>query len=93
MRSLVVIALIALAACKPAAERRADSPGVQAIDTLKPVAATDTLPSPVAADSVSTKSKTPATKSTKSTKLGRDSAFGPPRNLPQLDTVRRRPPQ
>ena len=89
MQRFALLALCALAACTPAAERRADSPGVQAIDTLKPVAASDTLPTQPS-DSLATKSAAKASSTSKT--LGRDSAFGPPRNLPQLDTVRRRPP-
>ena len=96
MRVFAIVALSALVACKPA-ERRADS--VQPVDTLKAAPPSDTLASAPRADSTATKtpatktppSKTPTTK-TKSTIIGRDSAFPPPRRLPQLDTVRRRPP-
>lgn len=98
MRLFAIVALSALVACKPGAERRADTPTVQAVDTLKATAPADTLPSVARPDSTAT--KTPATKSStpttktksKSTIIGRDSAFPPPRRLPQLDTVRRRPP-
>ena len=89
MRASAVVALSILAACQPGNGNRADSPAAQAVDTLKPVAATDTLASTT--DSSATRPPSTQTKST-SPKLGRDSAFPPPRNLPQLDTVRRRPP-
>lgn len=95
MRATVVVALAAIVACQPSAQRTADSTTIPSIDTLKASAPGDTLPSTPAADSVATKvpgsaAKTPATTSPK---LGRDSAFGPPRNLPRLDTVpTKRPP-
>jgi len=94
--AFAIVALSALVACKPGAERRADSPGVQPVDTLKATAPADTLPAATVTDTAAT--KTPPTKApppatkTKSKIIGRDSAFPPPRNLPQLDTVRRKRP-
>jgi hypothetical protein len=78
----------ALCACAPRAERVDSSDAAMpAIDTLKPVTATDTAaPRP-------TVSPTPPPAGTQ-TKLGRDSAFSPPRNIPKLDTVpTKRPPR
>ena len=89
MRYLALAA--ALCACGPKAERvDSTDAAVPAIDTLKPVTATDTA---IAAPATS---QTPAqvpTKTSTQTKLGRDSAFSPPKNLPKLDTVpTKRPP-
>lgn len=97
--------LIALAACSPKTDRvdSADA-ALPAIDTLKPVTASDTLVggtgatatapnAPVTKSTVPTKS-TGATGTKTPTKLGRDSAFPPPRGLPKLDTVpTKRPPR
>ena len=97
MRRMVIVALASLAACSRGAERRADSVAAQAVDTLKPAPPGDTLAASPAKDTLSTKrapaTRTPTTKTTKtdSTKLGRDSAFPPPKNLPRLDTVKRKP--
>ena len=99
MRLFAIVALGALVACRPGAEQRTDSTTVQAVDTLKAAPPGDTLASvtstdTTARDTAATKTRAPATKtSTKSKILGRDSAFPPPKNLPQLDTIRRRPPQ
>jgi hypothetical protein len=74
------IALLALlAACAPKSNR-ADSvdAALPAIDTLKPVTTSDTLVT--------------ATESLTTPRPGRrDSAFFAPRNLPQLDTVKKKP--
>ena len=73
------IALLALlAACAPKSNR-ADSvdAAIPAIDTLKPVTTSDTLVTTT--DSLATRPGR------------RDSAFSPPRNLPQLDTVKKKP--
>ena len=97
--------LLALGARAPGLDR-ADSaaPAPLPIDTMKAVTASDTLVT--AADSgaparaPATKASAPArsgatgaTGTKTSTKLGRDSAFPPPRGLPKLDTVpTKRPP-
>ena len=94
-----IVLLAFLAACAPKSER-ADSvdAAIPAIDTLKPVTTSDTLL--IATDSVVTGPADPATKSktaplqTKTppaTTRPRDSAFSPPRKLPQLDTVKKKP--
>jgi hypothetical protein len=91
MARLALVAVIALAACgRPANRADSTTTTVPAVDTLRATAPSETLATPPA--QVDTPAaKAPVTK-TKSKVLGRDSAFGPPRNLPQLDTVRRRPP-
>ena len=74
---------VALCACGTKAGR-ADSAdaAVPAIDTLKPVTATDTT------------APTPSQSQIENQTRLRDSAFPPPRNLPKLDTVpTRRPPR
>jgi hypothetical protein len=98
MKLFAIVALGALVACRPGAEQRTDSTTVQAVDTLKAAPPGDTLASvtstdTTAGDTVATKTRAPTKTSTKSKILGRDSAFPPPKNLPQLDTIRRRPPQ
>ena len=88
----------AVAACT-GKSNRADSADVAlpAIDTLKAVTTSDTAAS--APDSAArpaptgTKTSSAATKTQTGTKLGRDSAFPPPGNLPRLDTVRKKPPR
>ncbi len=81
----------ALAACTAKSDR-ADSADVAlpAIDTLKPVTTSDTAV--VATDTL----RAPRPEQTKAgtqtqTRLGRDSAFPPPANLPRLDTVKKKP--
>jgi hypothetical protein len=76
-RHIVLFAV--LAACAPKSNR-ADSvdAALPAIDTLKPVTTSDTLVT--ATDSVTTRNPG-----------RRDSAFSPPRNLPQLDTAKKKP--
>jgi hypothetical protein len=102
MRQHLVI-LIALAACGRSPERvDSTDAALPAIDTLKPVAASDTLltvtDTPATAGRSAAPAKTtgavggPGAKS--GMKLGRDSAFPPPRGLPKLDTVpTKRPPR
>ena len=89
-RITIAIAAVTLVGCKPAAQRGGDS--LPPIDTLKPAVAGDTLPT-TPKDSVAAKTP-PASTKTKAKGELRDSAFGPPRNLPRLDTVptKRRPP-
>jgi hypothetical protein len=93
----IAFAAVAFIACKPAAKATDSLPP---IDTLKPAVAVDTL---TPSDSAAIKTKAPVnTKTgTTGTKTGskakgelRDSAFGPPKNLPRLDTLptKRRPP-
>jgi hypothetical protein len=94
--------VVALAACGPKAERvDSTDAALPAIDTLKPVTASDTAridstrstigAAPTGA--TTTKSTTPTVKAAP-TKAGRDSAFPPPRGLPKLDTVpTKRPPR
>ena len=98
MRRILILA-VAAAACTAKSDR-ADSvdAALPAVDTIKPVVASDTAI--VSTDSGATKT-TPAPTGTKATtkaaptktqtqtdtKGARDSAFPPPRNLPKLDTV------
>ena len=80
-----ILLAAALSACAPRAER-ADSTdaSMPAIDTLKPVTASDSA----TATPVPTPTLTPAPT------RPRDSAFSPPRNIPKLDTVpTKRPPR
>ena len=88
-RYLVLAA--ALAACS-GKSNRADSvdAAIPAIDTLKAVTASDTAAGPTPPDSVRTPAPAAKTK-TPTPPLGRDSAFPPPRNLPRLDTVKKKP--
>lgn len=91
----IAFAAATLVACTQGAKAASDT--VPPIDTLKPAVAGDTLPT-TPKDSVAT--KTPPANTKGASKAGsskgelRDSAFGPPRNLPRLDTVptKRRPP-
>ena len=77
----------ALAACAGKSDR-ADSADVAlpAIDTLKPVRESESQSESEmkAATPTQTRTQTP-------TRLGRDSAFPPPSNLPRLDTVKKKP--
>jgi hypothetical protein len=81
-----IVLAAALSACAPRAERvDSTDAAMPAIDTMKPVTASDT------ATTQPTVSPTP---SPSGTKIGRDSAFSPPRNIPKLDTVpTKRPPR
>ena len=88
-----MIRYIALAAALCACGGKADrgdstDAAVPAIDTLKPVTATDTMtarPESAPPRSLPLPQSPP--------KAGRDSAFPPPSNLPKLDTVpTKRPP-
>ena len=79
------IALLALlAACAPKSNR-ADSvdAALPAIDTLKPVRESESQ------SESEKKASTPTQTQTQT--APRDSAFAPPRNLPQLDTVKKKP--
>ena len=104
-RHLLLPLCIALAACAPKSDRvdSADA-ALPAIDTLKPVTASDTLagtagstaaaPTPPATKGTAPTKSTGAAATKTTTKLGRDSAFPPPRGLPKLDTVpTKRPPR
>lgn len=84
-----LILAAALAACT-GKSNRSDSADVAlpAIDTLKPVTASDT--SVIASDTLREQSKA-RTQTPSPTRLGRDSAFSPPANLPRLDTVKKKP--
>ena len=100
MRYLVLAA--ALAACTGKSDR-ADTADVAlpAIDTIKPVTTSDTAatavdtvrpaPTGTKAPGPTTGTRTPAARTQTSGKLGRDSAFPPPANLPRLDTVKKKP--
>lgn len=104
MTRYIALALIALAACSPApaSDQAADST-LPAVDTLMAVAPADTLPTKTVTDSPAIESAAPSAPSktaggqtkaptiAETKKLGRDSVIQPPR-LPQLDTVKKKPP-
>ena len=79
----------ALAACTARSDR-ADSVDVAlpAIDTLKPVRESESQSESEKKASTPTRTQT---QTQTQTRLGRDSAFPPPANLPRLDTVKKKP--
>ena len=86
-----LILAAALAACN-GKSNRTDTADVAlpAIDTLKPVTASDTAV--IASDTLREQTKAGTRTQTQTpTRLGRDSAFPPPANLPRLDTVKKKP--
>lgn len=88
----------ALAACTGKSDRAdsSSSPDVAlpAIDTLKPVSESESQSEsekkPSTRIQTQTQTQSP-TRTQTQTRLGRDSAFPPPANLPRLDTVKKKP--